>query len=105
MNTTNPTYRFVYKWRAFTYSLGITRIALLILSVGLFLLMAAQGQDIIIGLAERGVLVSQLFLLLASYWAISIWYWSRILLNIRFPDAPKATSAFTRFFISSFSLI
>ena len=70
MNTTNPTYRFVYKWRAFTYSLGITRIALLILSVGLFLLMAAQGQDIIIGLAERGVLVSPMLAHLLNLWMI-----------------------------------
>jgi len=83
-------YTFIQRWRAFTYALGIVRIAIIVLAAGLVMLLTAQGQDIIIGLAEQGNLASQPFFLVVLYWAFSIWYWSRVLLNIRFPEPPTA---------------
>ena len=71
MDVAIPEYRFVQKWHAFTYALHISRIALLVLLVGLLLLMSAQGQDILIGLAEGGALASQPFGFAVFYWGLS----------------------------------
>jgi hypothetical protein len=94
MNTTPTSNSLIYRWRAFGYALRITRIALVLMIAAWALLLSAQGRDILVNLAERGTFSSQIFFLAVFYWAFSIWYWTRALLNVRFADPPLAMATF-----------
>jgi hypothetical protein len=81
----------IIKLRALAYVASITRFNLFILVAGIVLLFVGQGQDLLvqITLGEKTHWIASLSLLAgATIWAFSIWYWARVLLNVRFPDPP-----------------
>jgi hypothetical protein len=81
----------IIKLRAFAYVASITRFNLFILVAGFVLLFVGQGQDLLvqITLGEKRDWIASLSLLAGTtIWAFSIWYWARVLLDVRFPDPP-----------------
>jgi hypothetical protein len=82
----------VHHWRAFAYCLNLSRFSVLILAATLVLLLVAQGQDLLISVAEDGRYL--VFLGGMSLWAFSIWLWARVLLDIRFPEPPADRQAY-----------
>lgn len=76
----------IVKLRALYYAATIARFNLIILLAGSALLFVGQGQDLLVTIAEDG----DWFSLLGGglLWALSIWYWARVLLDVRFPDPP-----------------
>jgi hypothetical protein len=79
-------------WRAFAYCLSLTRFSVLALLATLVLLLAGQGRDLLLSIAEDGRYLS--FVLSTALWAFSIWLWARVLLDIRFPDPPSDREAY-----------
>lgn len=80
------------QWQAFSYCLYLTRFSVLVLIVTLALLLAAQGQDLLISIAEDRryfAFVGDLLL-----WGASVWLWARVLLDIRFPTPPTDRGAY-----------
>lgn len=77
----------IVRLRALAYAATITRFNLFILVAGFVLLFVPQGQDLLIETNEQTI--GPLFLLGGGLlWALSIWYWARVLLDIRFPYPP-----------------
>jgi hypothetical protein len=76
----------VRNWRAFAYCARLTRFSLLVLTAAGALRLVAQGQDLLISIAEDARYVW--FAGSVSIWAFSIWLWARVLLDIRFPEPP-----------------
>lgn len=76
----------IVRLRALGYAANLTRFNLFILLAGFVLLYVDQGQDLLLTIAEDNAWFS----LLGGglLWAWSIWYWARLLLDIRFPDPP-----------------
>lgn len=71
------------------------RFSLIMVGAGaFFLLLVPQGQDLLRGLAERiaGTTADNylrlFFFLSAPFWAVSAWYWSRVMLFLKFPGVP-----------------
>lgn len=84
-------YPLIIRLRALSYTLMICRFNLFILLAGTVLLFVAQGQDLLVELVDGEATdwVASLSLLGGvTLWAFSIWYWARVLLDIRFPDPP-----------------
>jgi hypothetical protein len=79
-------------WRAFAYCLNLSRFSVLLLLVILVLLLVAQGQDLLLSVAEDGRHAA--FLGGTLLWAFSIWLWARVLLDIRFPEPPADLAAY-----------
>lgn len=73
-------------WRAFAYCASLARFSLLVLMATAVLLLVAQGQDLLLSIAEDARYVW--FACSVSIWAFSIWLWARILLDIQFPEPP-----------------
>jgi hypothetical protein len=66
---------------------------LMVLAVLAFLIISAQGQDVVRALAERQAGAgddAQRLLFFASVlaWAIYAWYWARVMLRLAFPRVP-----------------
>ncbi len=81
----------IIKFRAFAYVASITRFNLFILVAGFALLFVGQGQDLLVQITlgeKTDWLASTSLLVGATAWAFSIWYWARVLLDVRFPDPP-----------------
>lgn len=80
--------------RAVTFCLGRSRFSLLILTVGLALLLSDQGRDLLISYGEDGKTVS--VAATVALWAFSIWFWCRVLLDIRYKDPPSCTRCYNQ---------
>ena len=68
--------------------LRLARFSALSLALGSLPLIAlAQGQDLLVSLADPRTpsLVRASFLLFLVVWAASVWYWARVLLMVKFP--------------------
>lgn len=76
----------IVQLRAMVYAIAVARFNVFILLFGSVLLFVDQGQDLLLETLEN----NQFGRLLggAMLWALSIWYWARLLLDIRFPDPP-----------------
>ena len=76
----------IVRLRSLNYALSLTRFNLIILVASAILLYIDQGQDLLHAVAED----NEWLALLGGglLWALSIWYWARVLLDIRFPDPP-----------------
>jgi hypothetical protein len=77
------------------------RFSLVTVLGGLFILLfVPQGQDLLRGLAERisGTRTDSalrfFFFLSAFFWAFSAWYWSSVMLRLRFPGLPGNEPAY-----------
>ena len=79
-------------WHAFAHSFNATRFSVLVLFTMLALLMVAQGQDLLISIAEDERYVEFVFGLFV--WAFSIWLWARVLLDIDYPEQPADRRAY-----------
>lgn len=84
----------VEKLQAFTYCLARSRFSLIILVVGLALLLSDQGQDLLIAYAEDGKTTR--LALAAAVWALSIWGWCRVLLDIHYEGSPRDVVSYNR---------
>lgn len=62
--------------------------ALSLLVAGTFLYRVPQGQEVLLKLASTGLLSQVLFMLAAIAWALSIWYWPRVLMSFSFANWP-----------------
>ncbi|MGC1404581.1 MAG: hypothetical protein WA974_16820 [Thermodesulfobacteriota bacterium] len=68
-----------------------------------FLLLVPQGEDLLRGLAERiaGTTADNylrlFFFMSALFWTVSAWYWSRVMLFLKFPGVPPNISRFHPF--------
>lgn len=71
---------------AWAFALGRCRFSVIVLIAGFALLMSDQGQDLLIAKGENGHIVQ--LTLMATIWALSIWFWSRTLLDINFKHRP-----------------
>lgn len=80
------------QWRAFTYCLNLTRFNVLILFLTLALLLVAQGQDLLISIAEDQRYIA--FTGGVLLWGISLWLWARVLLDIRIATPPRDRHAY-----------
>lgn len=90
-------------WRAFLEWVSVVRPARLpLLMVGavlVFLMVSAQGQDVVRALAEResggrNDWQRVLFFLAVLAWAIYAWYWARVMLRLAFPGVPGNEARF-----------
>jgi len=66
---------------------------LMVLAVLAFLIVSAQGQDVVRALAERQAGAGDdaqrvLFFAAVLGWAIYAWYWARVMLRLAFPGVP-----------------
>lgn len=82
--------------RAFMYCLNRSRFSVIILVIGLALLLTDQGQDLLNAYAEQGFWSTLRLAIGAAFWAVSIWAWCRLLLDIRYDDAPRCISCYNR---------
>ena len=82
-----------FRGRAMFYCLSRSRFSVVILFVGLGLLFSDQGQDAIVGVAEDGLEITW-FAILSLLWALSIWWWCCLLLDIRFDEPPLDTKKY-----------
>lgn len=80
------------------------RFSLIMVAAGaFFLLLVPQGQDLLRGLAERiaGTTANNylrlFFFLSALFWTVSAWYWSRVMLFLKFPGVPSNIPRFHPF--------
>ena len=80
------------------------RFSLIMVGAGaFFLLLVPQGQDLLRGQAERlvGITVDNylrlFFFLSALFWTVSAWYWSRVMLFLKFPGVPANIQRFHPF--------
>jgi hypothetical protein len=80
--------------RAFLYCLSRSRFNVIILLAGFGLLMSDQGRDLLVYYAEERQ--RALFGSAALLWALSIWFWSRVLLDVRFAEPPECTACYNR---------
>jgi hypothetical protein len=80
--------------QAFIFCLTRSRFSVIILVVGLALLLSDQGQDLLIAYAEDGKTTR--LAAAAAAWALSIWGWCRVLLDIRYDNKPRNPIAYSR---------
>jgi hypothetical protein len=80
------------KIRAFTFCLSRSRFSVIILVIGFAMLMSDQGRDILTTYAEDKN--TWWVAIWAAIWAVSIWGWSRTLLDINFVDPPSARDCY-----------
>jgi hypothetical protein len=80
------------------------RFSLIMVGAGaFFLLLVPQGEDLLRGLAERiaGTTADNylrlFFFLSALFWTVSAWYWSRVMLFLKFPGVPANIPRFHPF--------
>jgi hypothetical protein len=77
-------------WYGFYGILKRVRLVAILVAVALAGLFTGQGEDVLRSLVEGpdylGLIVLYFGMLL---WAVSAWYWSRVLLNYEFPDDPS----------------
>lgn len=73
--------------RALAFCLGRSRFSVIILIVGFAILLTDQGRDLLTYYAEEHRIFNAA--LAATIWAISIWFWCRILLDIQYADPPS----------------
>jgi len=84
----------VEKFQAFSYCLARSRFSVILLVVGLALLLSDQGQDLLIAYGEDGKTTR--LALAAAIWALSIWGWCRILLDIQYEGSPRDVVSYNR---------
>lgn len=84
----------VEKFQAFIYCFNRSRFSVIILVVGLALLLSDQGQDLLIAYAEDGKTTR--LAVAAGIWALSIWGWCRVLLDIRYHGRPRAVVTYNQ---------
>lgn len=84
----------VDEFQAFSFCLHRSRFSVIILVVGLALLLSDQGQDLLIAYTEDGKTTR--LAAAAAVWALSIWGWCRVLLDIRYHTAPSSPVAYRR---------
>lgn len=84
----------VEKFQAFSYCLARSRFSVIILIVGLALLLSDQGQDLLIAYGEDHKTTR--LALAAAVWALSIWGWCRVLLDIRYETSPRDLVSYNR---------
>lgn len=84
----------VEKFQAFSYCLARSRFSVIILVVGLALLLSDQGQDLLIAYGEDHKTTR--LALAAAVWALSIWGWCRILLDIQYEGSPRDVVTYNR---------
>ncbi len=78
--------------RAFTFCLNRSRFSVIVLIVGLALSLSDQGRDVLIANAEDDKTLR--VAAAAAVWALSIWGWCRLLLDIRYDDPPSCTRSY-----------
>src|SRR5512139_3589347 len=89
-----PLYRYWLWLRDWLQALKPCRFSIVMVLAGLvFLVFASQGQDVLRGLAERQAGNDDewqrlFFFAGALAWALSAWYWARIMLLLDFPGVP-----------------
>lgn len=83
------------KLRALGWALNLTRLNIILLIITSILLSVAQGQDLLLSMLDGKPFgdLSAFLKRLSLYgsttlWAISIWLWARVLLQIHYKDAP-----------------
>lgn len=84
--------QFAAKTRAFTFCLNRSRFSVIVLLAGLGLLLNDQGRDLLIAYGEDGKIVT--VAVWAAIWAVSIWFWCRVLLDVRYDDPPSCTATY-----------
>jgi hypothetical protein len=80
--------------RAFTTCLKHSRFSVITLLIGLGLMLSDQGRDLLIAYADDGKTVRLAFA--AAVWALSIWFWCRVLLDIEYDDKPDCLRCYNR---------
>jgi hypothetical protein len=81
----------ILQLRALGWVLNLTRLNLILLLITTCLLISDQGHDLLISMTDSGKLFNlKSFTLLCGtlLWALSIWLWARVLLDITFPLVP-----------------
>lgn len=81
----------ILQLRALGWVLNLTRLNLILLLITTCLLISDQGHDLLISMTDSGELFNlRSFTLLGGtlLWALSIWLWARVLLDIKFPLVP-----------------
>ena len=81
--------------RALMFCLSRSRFSVIILFVGLGLLLTDQGRDLLIAYAEDHKMLIVAFA--ATLWALSIWGWCRLLLDIQYDDPPSDVRCYNFF--------
>jgi hypothetical protein len=84
----------INEFQAFLFCLHRSRFSVIMLVVGLALLLSDQGQDLLIAYTEDGKTTR--LAAAAAVWALSIWGWCRVLLDIRYHVAPSSPTAYRR---------
>ncbi len=77
---------------AFRFCVSRSRFSVLLLVLGLALLLSDQGRDLLIAYGEDHKTVR--LAAMAFLWALSLWWCSRVLLDIRYADHPRHTRAY-----------
>jgi hypothetical protein len=72
--------------------------ALVVVLGGAVLLATAQGQEIVVRLAEAGAGAQALFVVAIALWAFQSWYWSHYVLDLRY--AKRRPSGRVGFFVT-----
>jgi hypothetical protein len=80
------------KLRALTYCLARSRFSFITLVGGLTLLLMDQGRDVLITYYEDDNIFR--VSVAAGFWAVSIWGWSRLLLDVHYDDLPSCLSCY-----------
>jgi hypothetical protein len=78
--------------RALSFAVARCRFSLLVLAAGAVLLLTGQGRDLLIAYGEDGKtlrLTAGVFL-----WALSIWGWARVLLDIQWSELPSCVPCY-----------
>jgi len=84
--------QFAAKTRAFAFCLNRSRFSVIVLLAGFGLLLSDQGRDLLIAYGEDGRIA--VVAVTAAAWAVSIWFWCRVLLDIRYDDPPSCTATY-----------
>jgi hypothetical protein len=86
-----------YLFQAIGHTLKIARFSVIMVVAGGVLLLVGPGQDLMRDVAEAPYWQRQFFFLPVFLWALSAWYWARIMLSIRF-DGENRPSEVTEWF-------
>lgn len=85
----------IYRLRALSWAINLTRMNIVLLLITSILLSVGQGQDLLRSMLDGNLIddpsvFSQRLSLYGStlIWALAIWLWARVLLDIDFKDAP-----------------
>lgn len=81
--------------RALMFCLSRSKFSVIVLVVGFGMLLTDQGRDLLIYYAEEHKIA--IVAVFATVWALSIWGWCRLLLNIQYDDPPSDVRCYNFF--------